>query len=634
MPQNNIPFFDYDKYDLLNTDFDARFDDEAFEHDIFDAEYIGNSPEWNQSEFSIDDETLEEKHERLISIKTAEERNFDFALERFTKFDKQHSEYKMQSTFLKARYIKAKSEFGLDHFECINARDVLLRCYKIRFAAWRKRMRAERMMYAALPATKKENRIALSAFHAMRNNIGWEVDGERWAKKNSERKLMAAQNDALVDLFERAGISIKVDSDVTSISAVTNIEEKVSKFRTVRVLPLVAARDRKPMLNAMRYWLSREVPKNERDYFRYGVVTSGELIPAHGELREALQSLARNISKWSSLANKNYGIEVCFRGSEFTRKTAGERKLESYDEDTVLYHPHANILYKPRKKLSKEEWEDFLKWTREFLGSHWKDNGKINNVNEIVKYVVKPEDLLRGKKPLDELEAKWLFDSLFSLNLAQPLGEFRQYFTELQERKEKIVLLRDGEKAFLEKVKKRRRANNSMKENSDFSVEQEELHKFYDDEANKKRSFFDKGNDQPKNQENILMSVTMPMWSHVPWAEPIFMIKNYNPHTLDLDARDRLSEINDKRDLYRALWEESGAPEAALALQMADVWKSEANSGVALLQPKKAPKSSAAEATEESSFKVHNSSLTVQQNAEQKVQVGYEKIDLNRRRRA
>lgn len=410
-------------------------------------------------------------------------------------------------------------------------------------------------------------------------NIGWELEARQWLAAKQRRAELEGQTERLADLLEAAGVQARMKSDVVAISAVTGIVTELNSWRPVRFLPAVAARDRRPILNALRYWLENEAAYPQ--YIRYAVVTSGDLVPAFGDLRKALKDLARRVSKWANEASERFDVEVHFRGSEFTRKTAAERGLaDRYPADLVLYHVHANVLFEPRKVFPKEgagTWAEFLSWSREKLGAHWNDCGRIEDAREIVKYVVKPGELLEGEQPLQSDEAKWLHESLFRLNLAQPLGGFRMFYRDMRKGRLKVVRVRNerGSGGSLALVKKGEKLDHSKRE------EREK----------------EPGGGCPKN---LIIGVTMPMWAHTPWAEPTILVQNYDPRPVGRAAVERLQDIDYERMDARVRWDKAGAPAPAVALSVASAWAQKGGLNVAPFR-----------AVRPAPYRVHTSSLTV-----------------------
>ena len=149
----------------------------------------------------------------------------------------------------------------------------------------------------------------------------------------------------------------------------------------------------------------------------------------------------KRLSRWSSEAAQLFGIDVVYRGSEFTVDAA------------ATFHPHANIIYAPRKPLSKGQWSAFLTWSHRRLGAHWKDCGRLAKPDEAIKYPFKPTDL-RG---LSAPALGWLYRELERLKLAQPMGSFAAFWRQLEQHGEKIAFVADRRGGKLQRITKRRR---------------------------------------------------------------------------------------------------------------------------------------------------------------------------------
>lgn len=459
------------------------------------------------------------------------------------------------------------------------------------------------------PAPSEPVRLRTDRLHdeVIRTNIGWGMEPWKWAASCERRAALEDQTARLADLLEAVGVPARTEASVVAIGAVTGVVQPLSTWRPVRFLPAVAARDRRPMLNALRFWARHEA-RAKGDYLRYGVVTAGDLVPAFGDLRGALQDLARRVSKWASEASDRYDVTVHFRGSEFTRKTAGERDLaDRFPADRVLYHPHANLMFEPMRHLPEKgegSWAEFLSWTADFFGSHWRDCGRVEDVRELVKYVVKPGDLLDGDSPLTSDEAVWLHDSLFRLNLAQPLGDFRLFWRDLSQNRRKVVALRDGNRSRLVTVEKSRRLGRAEPAEG---VDAEAG----DGAGGEDGEMAAPGEEQPERPKpcpvNHVLGVTLPQWAHTPWAEPLILVQNYQPKAVGKAACERLDDIKIERMVARQMWDDAGAPPPATALRVAREWRERgAASNVTPLAPR--PSKASPEAAP---YRVHTRSLTV-----------------------
>lgn len=407
-------------------------------------------------------------------------------------------------------------------------------------------------MSTAAPARRTHNDV-------LRSNTGWFTDAVSWAKRRVASQTLEQQTAHLAGALGRAGISVTREGDVTLIGGVTGIIEQQPVYRAVRILPTVAGRDRRPILNDAKFWMGNHP---NRKYFRFAVMTCPEPVPVGGDLRSAIQGLSRRISKWAS-AVEEFGVRVLYRGIEFTRGTAAERGMEDrYDPDTVLYHTHANVVYWPTRKMKDEEFQKFLKFTRDSVGAWWRDNGKVERLEEVIKYCCKPSDTLSS----GDNELVWLYHATSKLKLCQPLGLFKEWRAELEEAGEKTVRVnvgRGGGK--LLRVKKMNRKLDGDKEADGEATEGEQGTSSDVPEEKLKRD------DRPKGSApaaNIVLGMTLPQWRHSPWAEPLIIVQHYDPLKLSDEAG---GDIREWQRQARAWWDESFAPEPEEALRVARV---------------------------------------------------------------
>lgn len=385
------------------------------------------------------------------------------------------------------------------------------------------------------------------------------MDSVAWAERAAATRLLTAQTERIASALVRGGIEVIRDGDVTMISAVTGIVESLPVYRAVRFLPTIAARDRRPMVNGLKLYMAGH--QNAR-FFRYAVMTCAEPVPAFGDLRGAIRGLSRRISKWAH-RGKEYGIKVLFRGIEFTRKTAAERGMaDRYPADTILYHVHSNVIYWPTRALKATEWESFLKDTHDFIGAEWRDNGKVERVEEIVKYCSKPNDTLAASD--DELV--WLYRETQRLKICQPLGLFAEWLRDLNERKEKVVRVHVGHgDGKLMRVRKlsRRTDDDEPTDTYDGSAEGGALPADPPEKPERKKRN-EPGDRSPP--ANIVLGLSLPQWRHSPWAEPMIMVQHYDPTRLS--EEDGL-DIREWQKQAREWWDAAFGPEPEEALRVA-----------------------------------------------------------------
>jgi hypothetical protein len=456
----------------------------------------------------------------------------------------------------------------------------------------------------------------------LKANTGWYIDPVKWARRATASRLLAEQSEAIADALERMGTPARLDTDITAIGAVTGIAEALPAYRAIRFLPAVAARDRRPVLNAMKYFIQHH---QHARFFRYVVITASEPVPFGGELRKEIQRLSRRVSKWATQA-RDCDVEILFRGIEFTRATAADRDAEAarrqdayfigpadapltrrFGAETVLYHVHANVLTWPQRAMRTEDWSDFLRMTWRSVKGHWQDNGRVEKVEELVKYCLKPADI----KEAPDHEILWLYRQTERLKLIQPMGPFAVFMAKLEKAGEKVVRVRSGNDGRLQRVRKSSRLNHHSKDGLDGDQEGDATHPAPsvldgDDRAPKDGS--------RKRPSNLVLGLSLPQWRHTPWAEPLILVQRYDPLAASLADRARLEEIDTEKGLARVDWDCSGAPDPAVALDIA----AKALAGrltsidVAMIEAEYAPNPDPIAGGEADRYRVHTCRPTVQ----------------------
>lgn len=466
----------------------------------------------------------------------------------------------------------------------------------------------------------------------LKSNSGWAIDPVAWARRATASKILMEQNDRIAEALQRAGEDVIRPGGVTLISAVTNVIETQRVFRAVRFLPVVAARDRRPTVNGLKLFI-HEHPCAR--YFRYAVMTCAEPVPAFGDLRGTIQRLSRRISSWAyevSTPDKNgecYDIEVLYRGIEFTRATAAERDAAAaergktsdlsarYGADTVLYHVHANVLYWPKRNIDKL-WPEFLRYTERFMDAHWWDNGRVEKVEEIVKYCSKPADTLAATD--DELV--WLYRQTQRLKICQPMGEFKTWMKGLKDRREKAVRVHVGHgDGKLMRVKKGKRggADDDPADEDGNVIEGDAVQAADDatdrapDEAPEStpEKLMRLGDGSPA--ANVVIGLALPQWRHTPWAEPMIMVQNYDP--LRLSTEDG-ADIREWQRQAREWWDEAFAPEPEEALRVARMAMDAVASSDVIR-----------EAAEAAPYNVHTCSSTVRTGQAEHIEADYDDLE-------
>lgn len=389
----------------------------------------------------------------------------------------------------------------------------------------------------------------------LKRHTGWATEFELWSKRRKAWAVIQAQTEEIADRLEALGIQARLPASITSISAVTLQEDTLDSFRPIRFLPAVAARERRPHLNAMRYWLEKN--PQAKKYVRFAVITYGTPIRAGDDLREAISDLTRRISRWAHYVMKRFGVEVLYRGIEYTWKDR-----DGNGEQTL--HLHANVLYWPHRNMD-EQWVEFLAVSHVKLDSHWKDNGRVQDVAEIVKYVVKPEDL----RKLDDDDLLWLYENTFKKRISAPMNSLRKFASNLTKERKKVVTVSEVGLRIVTKARKLDRA------------------KAKEDRVGGGRA------------TNIILGLTLPQWRHTPFAEPMILVQNRAPGAVGKAAEAFRNDVNALHMEALLYWQDNGAPAPAAALELAKAWDDGAENVVAF---KRRPPST---------YKVHTSRVTV-----------------------
>jgi hypothetical protein len=352
----------------------------------------------------------------------------------------------------------------------------------------------------------------------MAANTGQSLGAETWRERCARQAQLVAQTERMADALERCGVPVRQPSIVMAVGDVTGCVEAVAAYRAIRLLPVIAQRDRAPMLTGLRYFLAND-PIGR--HTRMAVVTSGERVPLSGNLRARQKVHTRRISRWASEARRLYDVEVLFRGTEFTLKDAG-------------LHLHSHVLYAPLRRLPAAEWSAFLTWTKERLGTYWQDNGRLEKPEEAVKYPFKPAEL-EGQP---DAVLGWLHEELFRLKLMQPMGAFAAFLRELELSGEKLAMVHQGKGrgAQLRRILRPQR------------------------EPAGKAS----GSSDPL--ENVLLTRMLPQSRFCPHAEPVSLVAHYTPTPKTTSGRLGLFILRERTREARALWDANGAPEPAVAV--------------------------------------------------------------------
>lgn len=356
------------------------------------------------------------------------------------------------------------------------------------------------------------------------SETGKRISDVEWLSDRMRTKTLKEQTEHLASKMLEGGIKAKIDEDVIFYGLVSGLKIQKQSYRNINMLPLVAQKNRADQKKELGYFLS------DKKYARYLVVTNGQNIEPFGDFAGQMAAFSRKISKWVYASKKNYKIKVYMRTFEFPRNKNG-------------YHLHANIIYEPGVKLSKAKWSEFLAWTHSYFGTVLQDAGRIENLNEIIKYVLKPEAL----KSASSDEICWLVNETFNKRIFTAFGEFAEFRKSLKKSGMKLTS-KDGQLCLMKK------------ENFRSQSEEEAA--------------------EPANRDvtNQLLTVLPPMPLVSSFKEPVAVIRNFKSHGLNNQVLDSYVDLmhpteptkfTKLRDLARAAWDKNGGADIPTVLAYA-----------------------------------------------------------------
>lgn len=325
---------------------------------------------------------------------------------------------------------------------------------------------------------------------------GKAIPEDVWRERQRRQAELIAQTEWIAKALESQKIEAFAKGEpIALIGELTGQIDIVRDYRAIRFLPVVAQRRRQPMLQNLRYF---EKASKRHRYLRYAVITAGERVPLYGPLRETMMSLTRRISRFASEAKKRYGVDVVFRGTEFP-----------IDHDRS-FHVHANLIYLP-PLMDDDVWTGFLEWTHRFFGTQLQDAGRLKKPEEVLKYPFKPNDLSR----LDSTQLAWVYYETQRLKIVQPMGLFRLFCKNLEDKRRKVVTI-DTENGRALRLMARPR----------------------------KPSTDGKWKASAGKAENMVVYRTTPQARFTNVKEPITAVRGFKSEPTTLDGKQRLEALN------------------------------------------------------------------------------------------
>jgi hypothetical protein len=199
--------------------------------------------------------------------------------------------------------------------------------------------------------------------------------------------------------------------------------------------------------------------------------------------------------------------------------------------------------------------------------AHWRDNGKVEKVEEIVKYCSKPADTLAAS----DAELVWLYRQTQRLKICQPLGPFKSWMKGLKDERKKIARVHQGRgDGQLMRVRKGKRggAEDDAADNDGNFIEDAEDTAGEDSDDAPTSETRERLGSAAGSTSNLVIGLTLPQWRHTPWAEPMIMVQDYEATTLHSESEDGAA-IRMWQQQAREWWDDNWGPEPSEALRVA-----------------------------------------------------------------
>lgn len=404
-------------------------------------------------------------------------------------------------------------------------------------------------------------------------NTGWGLKPSVY-RERFKRDVMARDSDVILakKLAQTNGQWEPVDPwakrKLFWVGDVTGQAVPLSILRDINIFEQVQGRHRSFYLNALRDFAENHP---SRKFFRYVVITSGKrLVAGKEDMKARKREMMRKISAWQRTIAKVWDIEALVNVAEHT-----------FDKEERSLHLHFNLMIWPHKALSSiktkpirdaktghiishasNAWQDFLQFSRDFLGVYWKECGEIQKLEEVIKYCYKgqkrdPKDHTKRissdfREDITPAEANWLFHQTFGQRTITAYGGFRAHIKQLRDNRQKLAYMAEptGEK-LLTRVQMP-----PLPDKTEGGIQETEE----DHEGGVKRF------------ENLVRGRTAPMAKASAWAEPGTLIENYTLNPCTPAGQKALDKRADIAAASRAIWDERGAPPPEIALAVSTAW--------------------------------------------------------------
>lgn len=316
--------------------------------------------------------------------------------------------------------------------------------------------------------------------------------------------------------------------DVVMVGLLSGAVIHGDRYRNCNLIPTVAKRNRAGVLAAFTYW--HENTPGAKDYCRYAVVSSGPRVRL-ADLPERYRMFNARLGRFVERVEERFGVVV--------QITTLEQTFRREDDGGISSNLHANLVYWPKRALGAERWTEFLHWTRKTFGvDQFEDAGRLENPEEVIKYALKPSEILE----LTPEETRQVAEFLHRKQLVRSYAEFGAFLKDLKDSKHKVRY----DAAARRLVRMRMRTHEEELAGDVARSERER-----DAAAKPKRE----RRDPPENQ---ILFQTLPQSRASLLREPFVGIRNYDPDSRTEDGKKGLRILQERREQALRVLREKG----------------------------------------------------------------------------
>ena len=264
------------------------------------------------------------------------------------------------------------------------------------------------------------------------SNQAYDID--LWEKQGAQQRHLEEQSkqvaEKLYEGYRHYGLGwsriVSVNpyrsTDLYLLGLFSKGVKKMDNYRNISFIPVKGRQQRNKLSKELHLFF------HNNPFTRAWLFTDKRTTIIH--LRTVIQKMHRKLSKLNAKDwMKKYGARFVFRTTEL-----GE--IFPIGESDISVHPHMHALMVLDKKLTKEQFITLNKLIQNFWGAYSRDSGKIRNTRELVKYVVKPNDL----DGLSSQQIVKLYEAQNGLHLVQPLQDLRKNRKSIRENNQKVIV--------------------------------------------------------------------------------------------------------------------------------------------------------------------------------------------------